>query len=782
MSLDRRQRLLAQEALDGIDYVEVADASQTVLHVHFLKRGGVAGMTVTGVRIHGGDTLPSVEVRPPVEWITLDGERILRARVDRPGDFSWYTLTLEGEKLDPFLREARFSFKAGCPTDLDCRPRAPTCPEDRAAPPIDYLAKDFASFKQALLDFSSLRHPAWHERGEADFGVMFLEALASLADDLSYTQDRVGWEAYLDTATQRRSLARIARLVDYEPTPATAAQVLLCLDTRADADIPAGLAVSARGPDGEEIPFETGEGLGDTSAYPVRASWSELTPHVWDQSARCLAVGATSMWVQRPSGAPTFLRGQRLVIESERGPGEAPLREFVELVDDRDPGEDAEDPLSTPSTVTRISWKAAGALKHAHDLERTRVRGNVVPASQGRTVTERFVIPGGTASTVPETIVRTGANGSTQHLFPLLQAPLAWRPPTANHGAFATPEIDLLQWTSESDAERRRWSFLRTLIDASTPEAAEVFTVDPSRYSRVGVDRAGGSFWDYDGDVGDTIRFGDGVFGAIPAAGDVFEVTYRVGAGAAGNVAPDSVCALGEALAALGVTRVSNPFAGVGGADREAADRVRTSAPQAFRMRPLRAVRPEDYQTAAETLPWAQRAGVTVRHSGSWLTTFVAVDPRDATTLTEDQHLEAARLLDRRRLAGRECFVAPPRYCSLDLFIEVCARPEALRGDVKQAVLDALDARRRPDGSLGFFHPDRFTFGTPLERSALEAAVQRAHGVDGVRAVACRQRGRTEPVDFRDRIEVGLDEVLRVENDPNHPERGSITVSVKGGR
>ena len=45
-------------------------------------------------------------------------------------------------------------------------------------PPIDYLAKDFEGFRRALFEFSALRYPAWRERSEADFGVMFAEALA----------------------------------------------------------------------------------------------------------------------------------------------------------------------------------------------------------------------------------------------------------------------------------------------------------------------------------------------------------------------------------------------------------------------------------------------------------------------------------------------------------------------------------------------------------------------------------------------------------------------------
>ena len=47
--------------------------------------------------------------------------------------------------------------------------------------------------------------------------------------------------------------------------------------------------------------------------------------------------------------------------------------------------------------------------------------------------------------------------------------------------------------------------------------------------------------YDYDGDAGDTLRFGDGVFGAEPEPGATFTATYRSGGGLAGNVAADSI-------------------------------------------------------------------------------------------------------------------------------------------------------------------------------------------------------------------------------------------------
>ena len=72
--------------------------------------------------------------------------------------------------------------------------------------------------RRALLDFASLRYPAWDERNTADVGVMLVEAMAALGDEMAYYQDRVAREATLETATQRRSVRRHARLVGDGPT------------------------------------------------------------------------------------------------------------------------------------------------------------------------------------------------------------------------------------------------------------------------------------------------------------------------------------------------------------------------------------------------------------------------------------------------------------------------------------------------------------------------------------------------------------------------------------
>src|SRR5258708_347292 len=124
--------------------------------------------------------------------------------------------------------------------------REEVTPEPEVA--IDYLAKDYASFRQALLDFIPTRMPAWTERSEADIGIMILELLAATADTLSYTQDRIANEAFLETARQRRSVAGHLALIGYQLGEGAAALAFLKLVSNDHDDHPveASLRVGTR--------------------------------------------------------------------------------------------------------------------------------------------------------------------------------------------------------------------------------------------------------------------------------------------------------------------------------------------------------------------------------------------------------------------------------------------------------------------------------------------------------------------------------------------------------
>lgn len=261
MTLDRRTRVVQSATRNGIDFVTV-DPGQTKLVVRLLNDLALGPLTKEQVLITGGDVVPTVALAsPPVQDAA---SRTLTFTVAAPGDFSWYTLAIDHPLLDPYFAAVRFSFKANCETGFDCLQPAPgpaAPPAD--LPPIDYLAKDFASFRQALLDFSAGRYPGWRERSAADFGVMMLEAVCAVADDLSYLQDRVHNEPSIEFATERLSVTRLARMVDYDPRPATAARVWLRIEVDGDTAVPAGFPVTAHTPDGRSVPFEVGRGLID---------------------------------------------------------------------------------------------------------------------------------------------------------------------------------------------------------------------------------------------------------------------------------------------------------------------------------------------------------------------------------------------------------------------------------------------------------------------------------------------------------------------------------------
>lgn len=799
---DRLAALKASPNHNGIDFVEVASKDQKTLVVHFINNITLVGNNEIppAVSINGGERIAVVPVNPIEEsdWIE-NGEKplLLKLTVDAPGDFSYYTLSINSPKLDDYFKQAVFTFKISCPSTLDCANNPVPCPEDQFdQPPIDYLAKDFLSFRKALLDFSALRYPEWQERSEADFGIMFMEALSSLGDDLSYLQDRIAAESTLETASQRQSLVRHARLVDYEPRPATSAQTLVQVDVAQGVSWLANGQVSlyASTPDGGRIGFEIGEGLIDPltglplhKKYSVNALWNRgaIQPYWWDDSQCCLKVGATQMWVI--GHGLSFLDGQLLLLESNGATIADPnIRETVRVKRVQNTVYEFTDKLFNID-VTLLEWYADTALLYYHDLTQSRVVGNLVPATQGTRNTEGFIIPPGNDPNTVCAIWRTGTNkintdGSSssvinQYIYTLQQPALSWLA-QADPKAAPLPEIVLTE--SSQSLSGREWTWRRQRLLASRFETA--YTLDPARYVRINGSNETYAMYEYDSGDGYSIRFGGGDFGIAPQPETIFQVVYRTGSGLAGNVAADSITNVDPGSATI-ILAATNPFPATGGADAETDEQIRRRAPFAFRASQYRAVRPEDYRNATETLPWVSRAGANFRWTGSWLTGFVTADPRGTEQITLAQEAELINLLNRYRMAGYEVYAPSPRYVGVDLLIKVCALPDAYRGQVEKVILNALSAAKLPNGKSGFFYFDRFTFGTPLERSALEAAIQGCSGVRGVLSVSYRRRGLIpDYIDMPDRIEVSYDEIIRVDNNPDFPEKGSIIISVGGGK
>lgn len=126
-----------------------------------------------------------------------------------------YTLTIRRTDFDPQF--ARFEFTAHYETvEIDPKPRPTAGHCGLTDPKINYLARDYASFRQMLLDRLAQTIPEWKERHVPDLGMTLVELFAYVGDYLAYYQDGVATEAYLNTARQRISVQRHARLVDYQ--------------------------------------------------------------------------------------------------------------------------------------------------------------------------------------------------------------------------------------------------------------------------------------------------------------------------------------------------------------------------------------------------------------------------------------------------------------------------------------------------------------------------------------------------------------------------------------
>ncbi|MEH2436078.1 MAG: putative baseplate assembly protein [Nostoc sp.] len=110
--------------------------------------------------------------------------------------------------------------------------------------------------------FPSLKH--LKTRDPQDTSLALLDAWATVADVLTFYQERIANEGYLRTAIERRSLVELARLVDYAHSPGVSASVYLAftLEDSYNLEIPVGLS-SQSIPDSNESPefFETSEKL-----------------------------------------------------------------------------------------------------------------------------------------------------------------------------------------------------------------------------------------------------------------------------------------------------------------------------------------------------------------------------------------------------------------------------------------------------------------------------------------------------------------------------------------
>ena len=852
---DRIELLRAQTALTGLDFVFV-HGNQTRLDVFFLVDPRdldvplQGSLTLDQVTIR--DARPGGEVFPitGLSWVTINNRQAMRLDVPFPGGFQIYDLAVNDARMDSEFDRLPFNFKAGCESDLDCRPPALCCPEDETLDVLpNYLARDFWALRGALMDFAAERWSDWKDRLAADGAVMMAELFAALGDEFAYVQDQIAHESHLSTANERRSLRQLARLVDYEIGEGAAASGWLTVTANADGDLVAGTVVEAASDSGPPVRLEVGRGLYDADAgtpYPVALAANALDPYIWDEDPpetpvgepgplwppgrqgppSCLMTGTTELWLDGHHAADLALTdltrdppGRWVLLRSDpANPAEPARRWPVRLVEVRDDT----DPLPPGAApVTFLRWEEAQALPLEINLSALTLAGNLVPITAGESHTVLFSTGAVAAGTeLARTVERDGPDKTTRHLMTLPKSDVTPLTRLGEIPALARPEVMLseLEWNGAAwvridppfqwDVARQDWSrpsgwsWRRSLLGVNSSLAeANHYTLDDGHWRAIvrhwrqaidyqGRNDAGGParfegdrLTHYDLAIGNaaTIRFGDCRFGRLPPEGMAFECRYRLGNGRPTNVAAETVTVFVDPPGTPGfVDAISNPFPTTGGADPETPESVRRRAPSLYKYVAFRAVKEADYREAAERLSWVQQAGAKMRWTGSWLSVFATADPLGELTLSAARQAQLGAHLDAFRQAGREVHVRPPRYGNIDLDIGVCVAPGYDRGTVKVRILEALFGGCNPTDF--FFSPDRFTFGTPLWRSALEAAIHSVVGVRAVGDISIRRRGVFDWKVMETSYEpLADDEILRLANDPTRPERGTVNLKMEGG-
>jgi len=857
----RRRRLFGNTSLNGIDYVEVADDPPS-LAVYFF--GDVPqNLTPANIRIDGGRRITGIKaIRVDVAGADSD-EKYLDVELDADGDFSTYTLRIvethdaDGARpgqplvaLDPRYDRIDFRFRLDCPSAFDCAP-APDCPADvGAAPDINYLAKDYESFRQLMLDRLAVTMPSWRERHVPDLGITLVEIMAYVADQLSYYQDAVATEAYLDTARTRISVRRHARLVDYRLHEGCNARAWLAIACTSDIELPpdayfvtghADIARIARGgsvghddlariaPDRYEA-FEQAIAP-PKSGTPLIALHSTLRFYTWGDEECCLPKGATTatlidpappakkppadggdgggttqgpvIGAKAPAAAkatakaqpsPARLRiGDVLIFEEVLGPRTAEPadadpthRHAVRLTS----VDYANDPLDD-TAVIHIEWSRADALPFPLCLSAclpapdcrciediSVARGNVILVDHGTSVCEPIGVVGyggkegccDCDGAVPDGSVLPACFVPD----PLAHVPLTFRCAPPTHGPAvtalvqdpreATAAIRVTETSASPGIRNATWTVCADLLESSPDDRDVVVEVDDDGRGH--------------------LRFGDGTLGRQPDAGSTLDVCYRFGEGSAGNVPADAIAYIvfrktsidGAGLAAR------NPLPASGGIAPETLAEAKLAAPHAFRNRLMRAVTADDYATLAGRDARLQRANARLAWNGSWYEADVAIDPLG----TENARAKLVAAIDAElepyRRVGHDLAVQRARYVPLAIALDICVQPDYLRGHVAAALADALGDRRLPDGTLGFFHPDRLTFGDAIYASDLIAAAQNVDGVQSVTLTDLRRADAPRPPTPPDQLNLASFEIAQVDNDPDFPEHGNLTLCVRGGR
>ena len=738
------------------------------------------------------------------------------------GDYSTYYLNVatnifpatDGIVIDPLLNEIGFKFRPAC-FSTNCAPEWKAGQARDPEPVIDYLAKDYESFRLTMVQAMMQRVPDWQPTSEADLDQVLLDLFSAAADELSDYQDRVMNEAYLASARKRVSLARHARLMDYHIHQGNQASTTLALEldlsfladqTTRQFELNALLPLPPFRP--PPLIAWSGQAKKDSSsvifATQDRQFMHELLNrmglYTWSDAIPTLPAGSTSADLllfpidntaagkkNAATAIQNFFREgkvKRLLVQewlnplTGLSPGRDPgKRQLLRVL----PGDEGATAILDPVTgewFVHIRWEKPDALRSSYcftiDCEPpvgkvenvSMFHGNLVNVYHGAPATTIFLEPDKPLTTANE--FHYQRLGGSVALCEMPQPILAYRntPP----GGDVPPQSTLSVFISQPPGAEDEWDELPNLIHSDdSDENGDHFVVE--------TDENGQS----------SIRFGNGINGKLLPKDSKVRCEYQIGNGLDGNIGSDKLIFFDPATLSgtpsnTTITKCWNPFDVIDGRAPEPVAEITRRVPEAYRARQLRAITLKDYVDRAEQLSEVSRAAASYAWTGSWRTVRVTIDPKGTTELEAPVRERIARHLDAVRLIGEDLEIRPPRFVPLEIVAIVCAHPDYWREDIRIILEQEFSNSYMPDGRLAFFHPDRWTFGQTLHQSEIIGRIHQVIGVDHVKSVTIKRWNEQTTFDADHEMKLQPNEIIQVLNDPDHMEKGSITFDVKGGR
>jgi hypothetical protein len=663
--------------------------------------------------------------------------------------------------------------------------------------------------------------------GEPDLGVALAEVISYVGDLLSYRQDAIATEAYLETAQSRISLRRHAVLVDYHVHDGCNSRVWMQLQvagnpgtavpldqasTRFYTYAPGMPPTLAPASGNERAALLAGvqvfEPMYSAQLYPEH---NQLRFYTWGDANCCLPQGATEATLR--GGYPNLKPGDVLVFVERLGPetgqpGDADLRHrcavrLTSVATKDSSGNPLVDPLfasdgtpvigpgQSPAVLTEIEWGPGDALPFALCISSTYVDdsgkshslvdvsvalGNVVLADHGLSLGN---IPIGT---VPA---------------PLYSAVPASGADRCQTIAVATPPVRFRPVVPDSPITQVAPLALAAGLPSLTLSAADLMNVIASDAVPAIALTSPGTTWLSQQDLLESgesdpefvvevesngtasLRFGDNTNGLAPDTGTSFTASYRIGNGSAGNVGAESVV---FKAAHPSVQSCSNPMPASGGTDPETNDQIRRRAPQAF-LTQDRAVTLPDYEAITESQAGVDQAVATLRWTGSWYTVFIAAQPLGGGNLSPSLRTSLKTGVGQYRLMGQDLELESPQYLSLEIELRITVDPNYFQSDVAASLQAVLGNRMLPNGQKGLFYPDNFTFGQTVYLSPVYAAARSVAGVVAVVATRFQPQGsRGAQYLSAGAIRLATLQIARLDNDPSYPDHGRLTLVMEGGK